>query len=678
MTRVLPAHVVVVAAVAGLALRERRPARAGSRSCSRAAPSALVAPCARRRRCGCGAPSSCSCSPAWWWGSARLDALDRSPLRADVGRAGRFARRRHRRAARRAVRPAAPGSCRRSKARASTSGWSSSCRSGARLRRARASALLARRARAARARSSGFDERTWLRRQGVHVVLHVDEWHVVGRRGGLGGVADRLRRWLRRASAPGLAGERRAVLEGIVLGDDAGLSDGLKTSFRRSGALPPARRLGPERRACSRRACSRSAGCSGCPVRSGHVAALAAIGAYVLAVGPQPSVIRAAVSGVAVSVAWLARAERDRWHVLLARRRRPARLEPVHAVRPRLPALVRRGARDLRRGRAARCACSRAIRCRRRCAGRGRGLGGLQRSRPRRSSGSGSARCRCSASSRTRSSSRSSGCSSGLGSSPLRRPGRARSRGGCSPASTAGSPRTSPPVRAWSRLRRSLRRRAEPPRWRVSVRSAAALMLGGDGGRAQAGVPDRRQRPAEGRPRGGAAAQPVRRRRGRVARRRRRQVGRGRRRSVQRDGALRRQGVASSSSRASRCGRRPTRRRSRRISRRPRPGTTLALVAGELRKDAPLAKAVAGRGTVLLWDVAARAVPKWVAEQFTLHGTTGRARGVPPARRARRRRSLRARRARSTSSPRGRRETRSPRPTSKRSSLRAPSRRRGI
>ena len=81
----------------------------------------------------------------------------------------------------------------------------------------------------------GFDERTWLRRQGVHVVLHVDEWHVVGRRGGLGGAADRLRAWLRRSSAPGLTGERRAVLEGVVLGDDAGLDDELKTSFRRSG-----------------------------------------------------------------------------------------------------------------------------------------------------------------------------------------------------------------------------------------------------------------------------------------------------------------------------------------------------------------------------------------------------------------------------------------------------------
>ena len=54
----------------------------------------------------------------------------------------------------------------------------------------------------------------------------------------------------------------------------------------------------------------------------------------------------------------------------------------------------------------------------------------------------------------------------------------------------------------------------------------------------------------------------------------------------------------------------------------PAPGTTLALVAGELRKDAPLTKAVAGVGEVLLWDVAQKAVPRWIADQFKLHGVT--------------------------------------------------------
>jgi DNA polymerase-3 subunit delta len=54
----------------------------------------------------------------------------------------------------------------------------------------------------------------------------------------------------------------------------------------------------------------------------------------------------------------------------------------------------------------------------------------------------------------------------------------------------------------------------------------------------------------------------------------------------------------------------------------PAPGTTLALVAGELKKDAPLAKAVAAVGEVLLWDVPHRGLQGWVAEQFKLNGVS--------------------------------------------------------
>jgi DNA polymerase-3 subunit delta len=54
----------------------------------------------------------------------------------------------------------------------------------------------------------------------------------------------------------------------------------------------------------------------------------------------------------------------------------------------------------------------------------------------------------------------------------------------------------------------------------------------------------------------------------------------------------------------------------------PAPGTTLALVAGELRKDAAIAKAVAGKGDVLVWDVPQRGLQGWVAEQFKLRGAT--------------------------------------------------------
>jgi DNA polymerase III subunit delta len=54
----------------------------------------------------------------------------------------------------------------------------------------------------------------------------------------------------------------------------------------------------------------------------------------------------------------------------------------------------------------------------------------------------------------------------------------------------------------------------------------------------------------------------------------------------------------------------------------PAPVTTLALVGRELKKDAPVAKAVhAGKGELLLWDAPQRALQKWVSEQFALHGT---------------------------------------------------------
>ncbi|MGZ4333013.1 MAG: DNA polymerase III subunit delta [Gaiellaceae bacterium] len=53
----------------------------------------------------------------------------------------------------------------------------------------------------------------------------------------------------------------------------------------------------------------------------------------------------------------------------------------------------------------------------------------------------------------------------------------------------------------------------------------------------------------------------------------------------------------------------------------PAPGTTLALVGGELKKDAPIAKAVAGVGDLLIWDVQTRAIHRWIADQFKLHDT---------------------------------------------------------
>ena len=52
----------------------------------------------------------------------------------------------------------------------------------------------------------------------------------------------------------------------------------------------------------------------------------------------------------------------------------------------------------------------------------------------------------------------------------------------------------------------------------------------------------------------------------------------------------------------------------------PTPDTVLALVGEGLRKDSPLAKALAKKGAVLVYDVAKSGLPKWVGEQFARHG----------------------------------------------------------
>jgi competence protein ComEC len=314
MTRVLPAHIVAAALVTGLACSDLvRPGAtvlvvllaAGALAIALAAPRPARLAYVALLAAGAGL----------WWGCIRLDQLDRSPLRAEVERAartlvevtgearvGRFGQR-------------LPARVRRFDGRRLAERVQLDLPLGRAPPQGALVSLLAV-VRLPRGPSNGFDERAFLRRQGVHVVLRVDEWHVVGHRGGLGGVADRLRRFLRRASAPGLAGERRAVLEGVLLGDDNGLSPSLKTSFRRSGLY--------HLLAVSGQNVVLLAGgvlglgvLLGVPRAWGHLGALAAIGAYVLAVGPQASVIRAAVAGAAVSLAWLGARERDPWHVLL-------------------------------------------------------------------------------------------------------------------------------------------------------------------------------------------------------------------------------------------------------------------------------------------------------------------------------------------------------------------------
>lgn len=315
MSRLLPAHLLALAAVCGLAVanvaRLEPPVLALGLA---GATALLLAGGPRETRLTLAALAVAALG--WGWASARLDALDRSALAPLAGRAGH--------ALLEVTAEARPGMfAQRMPARVL-------CFQGRGVGRERAELELPLgRAppqgalidavvvvREPNGPSNGFDERTWLRRQGIHVVLKVDAWSQVGRRGGLGGAGDRLRRWLARGSAPGTAGERRAVLEGILLGDDASLSDNLKTSFQRSG-LYHLLAVSGQNVVLLAAGVLGLALLLGLPRWCGHVGALVAIGGYVLAVGPQPSVIRAAVAGGAVSVAWLLGRERDAWHVLL-------------------------------------------------------------------------------------------------------------------------------------------------------------------------------------------------------------------------------------------------------------------------------------------------------------------------------------------------------------------------
>jgi competence protein ComEC len=308
----LPAHLVAACAAAGLALANVVRIGPVVTLCIAAAVALIVAGAEVPAPLGAGAVVLVL---ALGWSSARLAALDHSALRSSIGRAGRLVAvitgepRRGRFDQRIPARTGAfegvsvdePVQLELPLGRAPPQGGIVS---------------LLGVLRAPRGPQDRFDERRWLARQGIHVVVKVDEWHLVGHRHGLGGVGDRLRTWLRRSSAPGLSGDRRAVLEGIVLGDDAGLTDELKTSFRRSGLYHLLAVSGQNVILIAAGALG-LAWLLGLPRWAGHVGSIGSIVAYVLAVGPQPSVIRAAVSGIAVSAAWLASRERDPWHALL-------------------------------------------------------------------------------------------------------------------------------------------------------------------------------------------------------------------------------------------------------------------------------------------------------------------------------------------------------------------------
>jgi competence protein ComEC len=252
----------------------------------------------------------------WWWGSVRLNQLDHSVLAPRSGEAGR-------------ARVVVTGPARRGRFAAHAPGLATRFE-GERVHEpvllelpngrapppqgAIVTALVV--VERPHGPKNGFDESTWLRRRGVHVVLHVDDWKLSGRRGGVGGFADALRRRLQRTIARGLRGERAAVLEGVVLGDDGALPQELRDRFRAAG-LYHLLAVSGQNVVYVAGSVVAIAWVLGIGRVAAQVGALAAIVAYVLAVGLQPSVIRAGIAGGLGCLGWLTARATDRWHVLL-------------------------------------------------------------------------------------------------------------------------------------------------------------------------------------------------------------------------------------------------------------------------------------------------------------------------------------------------------------------------
>jgi competence protein ComEC len=249
-----------------------------------------------------------------WWGALRLDALAESTLAAEVGESG-------------PAQVVVTGAAR-------VTPWAVRATADVRSfrsRRIRERALLVLpvgrspprgailetvvRVADPRPADNGFDERAWLARQGIHVVLRGGPWRQVGSRGGVAGFGDRLRDRIERAVGRGADGVPRALVLGVVLGEDEGLPDGVRESFRASG-------LAHLLAVSGQNVAFIAAGVFGVGwlfrlsryLR--EVLTIGAIAAYVLAVGWQPSVVRAGVAGVLVSLAWLLARPRDRWHFL--------------------------------------------------------------------------------------------------------------------------------------------------------------------------------------------------------------------------------------------------------------------------------------------------------------------------------------------------------------------------
>jgi len=164
----------------------------------------------------------------------------------------------------------------------------------------------------------GFDYGRYLARRGEHVRLTaaLDDLRLAGRRGGIQGLVDSLRRASRTHLYRGLHLPVSEVLQGMVLGDDEGVSDEIVDDFRRSGLLHIMAVSG-ENVVLLCAMWSFALMLFGVPRVPRTLALVPIVAAYVLLTGASPSIVRAGIAGIAGLAAVLVSRPADGWLVWL-------------------------------------------------------------------------------------------------------------------------------------------------------------------------------------------------------------------------------------------------------------------------------------------------------------------------------------------------------------------------
>ena len=163
-----------------------------------------------------------------------------------------------------------------------------------------------------------FDYRRYLARRGEHVVLAAPlaSLRLVGRRGGLAGLIDRLRLAARRHIRTGLRSPVREVLEAMVLGDQQAVPAAQVTAMQRSGLMHILAVSGENVvLLCSMGTFVLTL--AGVPRRLRSIVLIPFVVLYVIVTGATPSIVRAGVSGVVALLADLASRPTDGWFLWL-------------------------------------------------------------------------------------------------------------------------------------------------------------------------------------------------------------------------------------------------------------------------------------------------------------------------------------------------------------------------